>query len=152
MLNQKEAVFQAVVGVTGFAGEGTCEPTREQKAMIHQVLVEGFRSGKIKIDTQYPDEKLKQYVVGLLNNWLRKDTRLNGGSAYVPKNPGSRQGSGDAQLKALRALMSATAGDAERAEIQRYIDARTAEIAAAKQPVIDFSALPESLRAKFTKS
>jgi len=151
MVNQKEAVFAVVSSIVGEIS-GPVELTSSQKSTAVETLVAGFKAGEIRLDAVYDDRKLKQYVVGLLNNWLRKDTRLNGGSAYVPKNPGSRQGSGDAQLKALKALMSATAGDAERAEIQRYIDARTAEIAAAKQPVIDFSALPESLRAKFTKS
>ena len=144
MLSQKEAAYQAIVNVTGFSGEGKCEPSREQRAQINMILCEGFKSGHIALDRTFDDSELKAYVSGLVSNWLRKDNRLNGGVKYTPKNPGSRSGSGDAQLKALRALLSTTEDEQERTEIQGFIDKRVAELK--PKVTVDFSALPEELR------
>lgn len=151
-LSQKEAVFKAVVEVTGHTGEGVCSPTREQRAMVNTILFEGFRSGTIELDREFTDQELKAYVSGLQSNWLRKDKRLNGGIAYVAKNPGSRAGSGDPQLKAMRGLLASLTDPTERAEVQRYIDQRVAELSKAKQPEIDVSALPAELAHLATKS
>ena len=153
MMNQKEATYQAIVNVTGYAGEGSCVPTKEQRAMISAILVEGFKGGKIELDREFDEPGLKSYVSGLVSNWLRKDTRLNGGTKYVAKNPGSRAGSADPQLKAMRALMSTLVTDEDKAEVQAEINKRIAEISAtkAKSVTIDFNALPEALRSKFSK-
>lgn len=150
-MNQKEAVFQAVVNVTGFNGEGQCTPSKEQKHQIVMVLVEGFKAGKISLDKVYDDAGLKSYTGGLLSNWLRKDTRLNGGTAYVAKNPGSRTGSTDPQLKAMRALLSTLNTPEEKAEVQKYIDARIEELKPKQEVSVDFSALPAELANKFSK-
>ena len=148
---QKEAVYTAVVNVCG--KHETYAPTKEQRAMISQILCEGFRGNTIELDTAYEtDAELKSYVSGLISNWVRKDKRLNGGVVYMAKNPGSRAGSGDPQLKAMRALLSTLTTDAERSEVQGYIDARIAEISATKvKTTVDFSALPADLAAKFSK-
>lgn len=150
-LSQKEAVYNAVVSVKGtseFEGSAV-SMTREERAIVNQILVEGFKAGTVELEKTFTDAELKAYVSGLQSNWLRKDKRLNGGIAYVPKNPGSRAGTGDAQLKALRALMSTLNDPSDRAEVQKHIDARVAELGRAKQPKIDLSALPAELRAKF---
>jgi hypothetical protein len=150
--SQKEAVFTAVCHVTGFTGEGTCSPSKEQRAMVNAILIEGFKAGKIELDREYDESGLKSYVSGLVSNWLRKDKRLNGGTQYVAKNPGSRAGSSDPQLKAMRALLSTLTDESERAEVQGYIDARVAEINASKiKTTVDFNALPADLAAKFQK-
>lgn len=152
MMNQKEAVYQAVCNVTGHTGEGAVIISKEQRAQVNAILFEGFRSGKISIEREFSDADLKAYVSGLQSNWLRKDTRLNGGTKYVAKNPGSRAGSTDPQLKALNALLTTDITDADRAEIQGYIEARKAELNKTKQAkVVDFSALPADLAAKFQK-
>ena len=152
MMNQKEAVFVAVCSVTGFTGEGICSPTREQRAQVNAILFEGFRSGKIQLDREFNDTELKSYVSGLQSNWLRKDKRLNGGINYTAKNPGSRQGSGDAQVKALKALLSTLEpGTSDYNEVKTALDERVAHIAKPKTPTIDFSALPADLAAKFKK-
>ena len=152
MMNQKEATYQAIVNVTGFDGDGVLEISKEQRAQVNMILFTGFREGKIQLDREFNDAELKSYVSGLQSNWIRKDKRLNGGTQYVSKNPGSRQGVGDPALKALKALMTTLTTDSDKAEVQGYIDARVAEIAATKTPVtIDFSALPAHLQAKYTK-
>lgn len=155
-LSQKAAVFAAVTNVTGFKGEGKCEPTKDQRAMINTILIESFNKGEISLErTDYTEAEMKAYVSGLVSNWLRKDDRLNGGGKYVPKNPGSRAGSTDPELKAMRGLL-ATMGseytDEDRAEVQALIDEKVKAIAATKQAkAVNFDALPASLKAKFGK-
>jgi hypothetical protein len=149
-MSQKEAVFQAVTNVCGECDVYT--PSKEQRAQINLILFEGFKSGTVELDGEKSDSDLKGYVSGLTSNWLRKDKRLNGGIAYTAKNPGSRAGSSDPQLKAMRALLSTLTTETERTEVQAYIDARVTEIAATKQAkTVDFSALPADLQAKFAK-
>lgn len=149
MMNQKEAVFQAVTGMFELSGEGPVELNREQKAEVISVLVSGFETRKISYAGEVPTGKdLRNYCSGLLNNWLRKDSRLNGGVKHVPKNPGSRRGSSDPQLQALRKLQSVQTDANKIAEIQSYIDRRLAEIAPKPEP-INVDALPADLRAKF---
>lgn len=151
-MTQKEAVFQAICNVTGHKGEGQVVISKEQRGQVNAILFEGFRAGQIELDREYTDSDLKSYVSGLQSNWLRKDKRLNGGVAYTAKNPGSRAGSTDPQLKAMRALLSTLTDETERAEVQGYIDARVAEIQYSKQAKsVDFSALPADLAAKFQK-
>ncbi len=150
-LNQKEAVFAAIVSVTGFVGDGVLAITKEQRAQVNAILFESFRAGKIALDREYTDSDLKSYVSGLQSNWIRKDKRLNGGMKYEPKNPGSRAGSTDEQLKAIRALKGQTPKDHPHyADIVEAETARMSEIAATKvQKTVDLTALPEALRTKF---
>jgi hypothetical protein len=156
--SQKEAVFTAVVNVLAQEGiaivEGQpVEMSKEFRAQVNNILFEGFRNGTIELDREFTDSDLKGYVSGLQSNWLRKDKRLNGGTQYVAKNPGSRAGSGDASLKAMRTLMSTLTSESDKAEVQTHIDARLAEIQAskAKTVTIDYSVLPADLAAKFSK-
>lgn len=150
-MSQKEAVFSAIINVMG-EQDGIYTPTKEQRAQVNLILFEGFRAGTIEMDTEKSDSDLKGYVSGLQSNWLRKDKRLNGGTQYVAKNPGSRAGSADPQLKAMRALITTLVTDEEKAEVQAYIDARVSELSATKQAkTVDFSALPADLAAKFGK-
>lgn len=149
-ISQKEAVYNAVVNVCGEMD--TYTPSKEQRAQINAILFEGFRAEKIEMDVSKSDSDLKSYCSGLTSNWLRKDKRLNGGVKYTAKSPGSRAGSTDPQLKAMRALISTLTTDEDKAEVQGHIDARIAELTKAKQAtVVDFSALPADLAAKFNK-
>lgn len=151
-MTQKEAVFQAVRNVCGEI-DGAYTPTKEERAQVNQILFEGFRKGTIELEREFSDSDLKSYVSGLQSNWLRKDKRLNGNVAYVAKNPGSRAGSGDASLKAMRALLSTLSSEEDKAEVQGHIDERIAQINASKtkKVTVDFSALPADLAAKFQK-
>ena len=153
---QKEAVFTAVTSVLNEAGISTNEGdnfanhmNRELRAQVTAILVEGFKAGTIVLDKSFATEaELRTYCSGLTSNWLRKDSRLNGGSKYVAKNPGSRVGSSDTQLKAMRALLSTKTNPAEQAEIQAFIDRRVSEIKVSRKPTkqIDISALPAELQ------
>ena len=151
-MNQKEATYNAICAVTGHNSDGAVEISKEQRAQVNMILFDGFRAGKIELDREFNDTELKQYVSGLQSNWIRKDKRLNGNVKYEAKNPGSRAGATDPALKALRALFSTLTTDSDKAEVQVYIDAKVAEISSTKQAkVIDYSALPADLAAKFSK-
>lgn len=154
-MSQKEAVYSAVTSVLAEnnieVSEGTDVSTlmtRELRSQVNQVLFEGFRNGSVELDREYNDSDLKAYVSGLQSNWLRKDKRLNGGAKYTAKNPGSRLGSSDPQLKAMRALLTTDISAEEKAEVQQYISARVSEIQASKvkKVTIDTSVLPAALQ------
>ena len=157
---QKEAVFAAATSVLSEAGivvnEGdnySSHLNREFRAQITAILVEGFNSKLIALDKTFEDEAaLRTYCSGLTSNWLRKDTRMNGGVAYVAQNPGSRIGSSDPQLKAMRLLLSTKTDASERAEIQSFIDSRVAAVKVSKKPTkaINVADLPEELQHLFT--
>lgn len=155
-MKQKDAVYQALENVMpSMEGNVQSVISKEQRAQVNLILFDGFRKGDIDLDREFTDPELKQYCSGLLSNWLRKDTRLNGGTKYVAKNPGSRAGSGDETLKSIRALKAQTPTDhPDYHEIVSAETTRMAEIAAAKAPtkVVDFSVLPASLAAKFQKA
>lgn len=140
---QKDAVFSAINSVLSENGIQVNEGdnfatylTRELRAQVTNVLVEGFNKGTISLDKTFEgDAELRTYCSGLISNWLRKDTRLNGGVKYVPQNPGSRAGSSDPQLKAMRTLLATRVdlSDEDRAEIQGEIDKRLAEVKSSKK-------------------
>ena len=147
-MSQRDGVYMAICAVLGADhGVVTNESlTRGQKEQIHSIVIDGLAKGKIELKGERTIEWITKYVPGLVNNWVRKDTRLNGGSKYETKNPGIRQGSGDPQIKAMKALLSATTDPDQRATIQAAIDARQEEIKP-KAKEIDINALPEHLRA-----
>lgn len=152
-MSQKEAVFQAVCNVTGHKGEGQVEISKEQRGQVNAILFEGFRAGNIELDREYTDSDLKSYVSGLQSNWLRKDKRLNGGTQYVAKNPGSRAGMSNPQIKATKALLSTLQpGTDDYIEVETVLNGLIeAERATKTAKTVDFSALPADLAAKFRK-
>lgn len=164
-VNQRQAVYNAVKSVFAESNiefydgiDAKSVMTKEHRAQVNAILCIGFISGEIELkDTEsnraklVNESQLKEYVSGLQSNWLNKDTRLNGGVDHEIKNPGSRSGTTDPQIKALRALLSTLTKDTDRAEIQGLIDARVASLKPTKEIVIDFSALPEEIRAKYAK-
>lgn len=146
MKTQKEAVYQAMINVVG-EQDGAYTPTKEERAQVNNILFESFREGKVSYDGELPDDAgLRAYVSGLQSNWLRKDKRLNGNIQYTPKNPGSRAGTADPAIKAMRLLLNSKTDADERAEIQSFIDKRLAEIKPTKNVEIDVNALPEGLK------
>lgn len=96
---QREAVFAAVKAVLGSSyksGVPTSLSDQQRKQVLEQ-LIKGFQTKKIALkDTAANREKLKSaelmkaYVSGLLNNWLRRDPRLNGKvNNSSPAKPGT---------------------------------------------------------------
>jgi hypothetical protein len=124
--------------------------TKSDKDQAVSIISQGFLSGQIDMSAEgkakyFSDEKeLKKYVVGLVNNWIRKATEFNGSAKYEIKNKGSRAGSGDEQIKALKELLKQTTDAEVRAEIQEAINDRTEEIKPKAE--INVDALPVHLR------
>jgi hypothetical protein len=158
MKKQNDAVFEATVNVTGkneFASGALSEVTKDEKAQIIDLVTEGILQGEVafsdeakaKFDT---DAKVRAYVVGMVSNHFRKDKRLNGGAKYETKAPGSRAGSGDEQLKNLKALLSTLTSEEDKAAVSAEIEARkkTLQVAKAKTSVkeINWDLIPEHLR------
>jgi hypothetical protein len=160
MMNQKTATVQACLAVLNERGvkyelNGSVNIgdvlTDADKAKIRDVVFAGFKTGQIEMaeesKAKYGDDKaLKSYVSGLVNNWIRKAKEFNNGQAYQAKNPGSRAGSSDEQIKEMKKLLNTTTDPKIKATIQTEIDARQAELVFASAPSIDVSKLPESLR------
>ena len=146
MTKQKDAVFQAVCDVRGSTEfNEAVELTKEERSKVQATLIAGFQAGDIVYQGDATDStKLSAYVSGLVNNWLRKDKRLNGNVCYVAKNPGTRTGSGDETLKAMRTLLSVTTDETARSEIQQEIDKRVNDLKPKK--TVNAAAIPESLR------
>lgn len=160
MMNQKSAVIAAVSTVlanSGLSYEGSSAKavmTKEHRAQVNTILFAGFRAGEIELDGDKTDTELKSYVSGLQSNWLNKAKELNGGVQYAAKNPGSRAGSADPQVKALRALLASKTDSSERDEIEGYIDSRLQEIGQTKKTKtveVNFADLPTELQAKYSK-
>ena len=157
--SQKDAVYNAVVSVLAENNISLNETTnvnnlmnRTLRSQVNQILFEGFRSGSIVMDKDLSDVELKNYVSGLQSNWLRKDKRLNGNTPYSAKNPGTRVGSTDPQVKAMRALLSTLSSTEDKLEVQSAIDARLTELNNLKrQALVSSEALPETIRNKFIK-
>jgi hypothetical protein len=155
MVTQKQAVTNAVLEVKPdfelggdvILGDAL---TSDDKARMKTIIVEGFLSGKVEMSQEGKDKyfsnpsELGKYTVGLINNWIRKNPEFNAGGSYTPKNPGSRQGTGDDTVKALRALLKITSDASAQADIQSEIDKRLAELKPKVE--INISALPEHLR------
>ena len=163
-MTQKEAVVSAILGVLAernveytLGGEVVVSDilTSEDKSEVRACLFTQFKAEEIDLKAESKakymgdDKELKKYVSGLLNNWVRKLPDFNAGSAYKAKNPGSRAGNSDDQIKALRALLTQTTDAGEIEQINTAIDKRQAEIAVekAKSVVINVDALPDHLKA-----
>lgn len=155
MMSQKEAVYNAVKSLKSFDDGESVTLSKDEKANIVEIVCAAFDAGeaalsdnaRAKFDTP---EKLRSYTSGMVNNWMRKDTRLNGGSKYITKNPGSRAGSGDALIKNLKLLKSTLTDETKIKKVDEAIESRKSEIAAekAKNVEIDFSVISPDLLAK----
>lgn len=160
-LNQRSAVIQTVLATLSARGvdyelNGSAPVssvlTESDKESVRNTLFTMFRESKVELSDEATakfndDGKLKTYISGLVNNWLRKAPELNSGMKYQAKNPGSRAGAGDQQIREMKKLLSATQDESMKEVIQAEIDSRLSEIKATKNKVeIDADKLPESLR------
>ena len=144
MMNQKTATYNAIKSVLDFNDGDVVTLSKDQKAEVKAMLVEQFTNGEIELKSEQED--LSKYVNGLINNWLRKDKRLNGNTEYKAKNPGSRAGQGDPQVKNLRLLKKTVTDATALADIDAAIQARLAEIKPEKKVEIDATAIPEEFK------
>ena len=155
-MSQKQAIINAVLSFYPnyeMGGEVTLKSilTKESKETIRKTLFEGFRAGKISFESKAEllanDSYLNKYVSSLLDNWVRKLPDFNNGGIYAIKNPGSRSGSSDLQVKNMRALLKKPGLTAEqKVEIQAAIDSRLVEIKPESKVEIDVNQIPENLR------
>lgn len=143
-MTQGEAVFQAVVAVVGEIDGGAVSLSKAQLEQVYETVFGFFKTGATTHKSNPDDSALKKYIPGLVNNWMRKDKRLNGGVKYETKRPGSRSGTADESVKAMRALLAMTTDPAAKQTIQAALDQRLAELK--PKPEINVAALPESLR------
>jgi hypothetical protein len=150
--NQKEAVFSAVTSVLNEAGisldgqDASSLLSRELRSQVTSILVEGFKSNSVSLSKTFDnDNQLRTYCSGLLSNWLKKDKRLNGNTKYAAKNPGSRRGSADPQVQALRKLQGMQTDPDKIAEIQSFIEKRLNEISPHKSVSINSGDIPSEL-------
>ena len=167
-MKQNQAVYVATMNCLADAGipfddhqEGGVEKvvTKEIRANIIACVTNGLLSGEVEMSAEgkakYDTEgKMRGYVSGLVSNWFRKDTRLNGNVKHTVKNPGSRAGAGDEQIKALKLLREVKADDAEAvAEIDKAIERRRAELKPTRSVELtdeQIALLPADLRAKLS--
>jgi hypothetical protein len=132
-MKQNDAVFMSVCSVLGANSfDGAVKLTKEQNARVVEMVTEGLMNGEVAFSDEAKAkhntrELVRKYTVGMVNNHLRKDKRLNGGIVYEAKNPGSRAGAGDEVLKNLKRLYAVAPAEAKEL-IQAEIDARIAEL------------------------
>lgn len=163
MKSQREATVNAILsvleerGVNYELGGNTNVSdvlTSEDKKKVQTILSTGFNKGEIQLASEAASKyvgntsEMNKYVSGLINNWVRKFPDFNAGSKYEAKNPGSRAGTGDEQVKEMRKLLKVTTDAEAKTVIQSAIDSRLAEIKPATKVEVNFDAIPAELRAK----
>ncbi len=167
MMNQKSAVVSYILSALKedgidytLGGEVSVKDvlTDTMRKEVREKLCDGFQNLEIQLSESAQDKylgaenekKLKSYVSGLLNNWIKKNPEFNSGLGYVPKNPGSRTGQGDEQIKNLRLMLKSITEEEVREEIEQAIKDRLAEIKPESVVEVKAEAIPEHLR-KFIK-
>lgn len=146
MKSQVEAVIELVESVVEIVPGQAVELTDAQRKQVIDGLVNGFTKGEIKLRSLYDsDIKLRTYCAGLLSNWLRKSSKLNGGEQYQAKNPGSRSGSTEYKQAMQLKKFLVSQNKSIPAELEQFI-ATNAPQPKAKTKQIDVSSLPEELK------
>lgn len=150
---QKDAVYDVIVSVFQKSGIKFSPGVTDARQLLDKnlrkevvdKLVFQFERGIVPLSS--PQKDMKEYVSGLLSNWLRKDLRLNGGVRHKVKSPGVRKGQQDALIKNLRTLQTTLPPGTQAYEaVQARIDNRLLEIKREQAPQIDRSAIPAELR------
>lgn len=116
--------------------------------IVTQMLINGEADFSDKARAKYDTpEKVRGYCSGMVSNWYRKMPQLNGNTQYKAKNPGSRTGSQDEEVKNLKALLKSDQLDDDgQAIVQKRLDERIKELKAAKSQVeINYDALDPAL-------
>lgn len=161
-LSQHEAVVQvteAHFGERFIPGADVKEyATKADKQAIATKIAEMIIEGTVELSDsarakygESVETLTSKYVVGMVTNWFNKSTQLNGGSKYQAKNPGSRAGGGDEQIREMRLLRKQLAGLGNAEGVAR-VDAAIAEriaelkVKSAKTIEVDVENLPAALR------
>lgn len=153
-MSQKQSVYVNVCLVLGEENiNRKVELNKDQRGKVIELVTDSILEGSTEFSAEAKAkyatrDDVKGYVNGMVSNWLRKDLRLNGGTKYETKNPGSGAGRGDAVLKNLKALRT-TLSDKDHIEaVDEEIAKRTAELteAKAKTVTINVDKIPEALR------
>lgn len=157
-MKQSEAVLlyvKALLGDQYQAGVAIKSYITDQQAdEVIDAVTQSIKDGETDMsvlarEKHNDDKKLRKYVSGMVDNWFRKGKDLNGGVKYEAKNPGSRAGSANPEIKVSKQLLTkliAEGRSEDAAAVQEYIDAELAKLAEAKAPTIDADKLPEQLR------
>ena len=152
MVNQKDAVFNVVSEVVQVREGEAVTLTKEERATCLSMITTALQSGEVIVSeakqAKMTEEKhYRDYAQNILNNWTRKDLRLNGGKPYEAKNPGSRAGSGDEQVKELKKLRSSLTDAEQIALVDQAITERLTELKAqqnaAKIEEVNFDLIPQ---------
>lgn len=164
VLSQSTATINAIVNLakdqgydaTPFETDYKSVLTKDDQTQVVNFIAQGLMDGNISMTEKSQakfegDPKaLRRYVVGLVNDRLRKAKAINGNVTYVAKNPGKLTNSRDAELKALTQVLTLDNTAEVKAEIEAEIARRKSELAAdkVKTVTINYDALPADLRAK----
>jgi hypothetical protein len=157
MKTQKDAVYSVINEVLN-AKKLSIEPNGVKAALgkaglqeVSEIVAELIIQGEVEFNgsNKYPtrDDKVK-YVKGMVNNWILKDERLNGGHKYeVKRQRGTRANSNDEVINELLKLRELKLDDDEAvAMIDEAIANRHDDMRQNKIKSIDVNKLPEHLR------
>jgi hypothetical protein len=161
-LNQHQAVISATKFTLGESFQAGADiktyVTKDQRSAIIDLVCSMMNEGEAELSPEARSkfdtaQKLRTYVNGLVTNWFNKSKELNGGMKYEAKNPGSRIGSGDATLKALKALKANLEGNESTPadliiKVEGKIAERINELKVVTKKTIEFNAedLPSDIR------
>jgi hypothetical protein len=161
-LSQHSAVVQVTKAHFGEKFVPGCDvkdyATKADKQAIASKIAEMMIEGTVELSdhamAKYGESAevlTSKYVVGMVTNWFNKSKDLNGGVKYETKNPGSRAGGGDAQIREMRILrkqLEATGNTEGVTRVDQAIAERIAELRATSTPTVEINTenLPEYLR------
>jgi hypothetical protein len=160
MLKQKDSIFIAVEAALKNDGQSIEEGvavalTKDQRSSVVETVTTSLMNGETEMKDSArqnydTEDKMSSYAKGLVNNWLRKDKRLNGNVKYEAQNPGSRAGSQDPTIRELKKLLANVEDGEQKEAIQQEIDNRLAELkaqkAANRKASINTDLIPEELK------
>jgi len=154
MKTQSEATINAIINLCNERGYEHTPFETDYKTILKpddmkdvvELITAGMTTGQIQMSesahAKFDDDPkaLRRYVVGLVNDRLRKAKAINGNIKYEYKQPGKLSGSKDPQLKALMQLKQL---HPDNEDIEQAITAR--QEALKPKVEIDVSVLPADL-------
>lgn len=154
-ISQKESVFQAIVELTGTDSfSEKVKLSSNEKNQVAEIVTTSIMDGLTEFSeaaqAKYSTAILikNKYVKGMVDNWLTKDTRLNGGTPYKTKNPGIRHGSTNPEIKELQKLKTTLTNADHIAQVDAAIEAKKNALQAEKIKKIEINTdlIPDELK------